>query len=88
MNTYRVPTFIKFVVEDNSYDRMMTDLYAGKKYVKSYLSICPHDNKSKCKCLHYKNYLENGLMMREVNNKKERVYKASEVKQLMACICS
>ena len=57
-----------YVIEDNSYRRMMTTLLGGAKTVKSYpRHSCPSKTEKDCRCLSYDNYLdEDGIMVRKV----------------------
>ena len=54
-----------YIVEDKSYNRMMTTLKGGAAFVKSYPHKCSHTRKEDCKCVFYKNYLnKDGFMVR------------------------
>lgn len=65
---------ITVVVEDESYDRMLTTLKAGEPFVKTYLAKCPHRSPRMCKCSFRKNVLVNNEIMRDINGKMEKVW--------------
>jgi len=53
-----------YVVTDDAYDRMMDKLLCGERYVKTYLSVCPHKRKKDCKCSFNLNFLKEGKIVR------------------------
>jgi len=69
-----VPKYIKIVVEDDSYDRMMTRLVMGEPFVKTFLGHCPHKSPRMCKCSFRKNILVDNEIMREIEGKLEKVW--------------
>ena len=68
-----------FVLNDEAYNRMMTQLHNGERYIKSYLHTCPHKKVEECKCKFYLNFLQNGEMVRIVNGQTKKVYSLSMV---------
>ena len=46
-----------YILNDQSYDSMLSKLRAGSPYEKSYLGKCPHRNPANCNCLFFKNTL-------------------------------
>jgi hypothetical protein len=73
-----------FVIENESFDRMLFSLLNGEKFVKLYISTCPHRVKTDCKCLFSLNFLnQNGKMVRCSNGKLKRVIRQSELQQFL-----
>ena len=69
-----------FVVNNESYDTMMSKLQGGERYVKSYISPCPATIKSKCTCPFFINFLdEEGNMIRVVNGTRKYVVAVREL---------
>jgi len=65
-----------FVVENESYDRMMAKLKDGQPFVKSFIYHCPHKSKKECQCHFFKNYLDkNGNIVRNVAGQVKPVLK-------------
>lgn len=57
------------VVNDDAYGRMKKQLDEGERYVKTYLTTCPHDDKSKCNCTFNLNFILDGKVVRSDNGK-------------------
>jgi hypothetical protein len=73
------------VINDEAYDRMFATLQRNEeRYVKSYLHMCPHQNKDECKCKFYMNFLKDGKMVRVMNGELKDVLKESDLKKLIS----
>jgi hypothetical protein len=82
LRTYAEQPF--YVVDDESYDRMMSSLLAGESTVKSYLGTCPHKQQGDCTCLYFINYLHaDGSVVRNVEGVVKPVIKKSNFLALM-----
>jgi len=71
------------IVNDEAYDRMMATLQSGERYVKSYLTTCPHKQRDECKCIFYLNFLDNGDMIRSMNGELKIVINVSRFKKML-----
>jgi len=72
-----------YVVEDESYNRMMTKLQEGEKYIKTYSHPCPHMHlgieraKEECNCHFQLNFLRDGKLIRTNNGVVKPVFSES-----------
>ena len=68
-----------FVVENESYDRMMNRLQIGERYVKSYSSAinCPHGKSDHCDCPFSINFLIGEDMVRADKGEIKPVFRES-----------
>ena len=69
------------VLNDEAYERCMTRLQAGERYVKSYLHTCPHSRVEDCKCVYYLNFLKDGEMVRSMKGKIKKVVSESRFRE-------
>ena len=69
-----------YVVTDDAYERMMSKLMNGDKYVKTYIGVCPH-KKNECVCRFNLNYLQNNSIVRCNQGVVKKVYKMSDLQQ-------
>jgi hypothetical protein len=71
INNYNPPFY---VLNDEAYNRMCGTLLRGDaRFLKSYLSVCPHKTVSECKCKFYLNFLVDGKLARIVNGELKEV---------------
>ena len=70
-----------FVMNDEAYERCMTRLQAGERYVKSYLHTCPHSRVEDCKCVHYLSFFKDGEMVRSIKGKVKKVVSETRLRE-------
>ena len=76
-----------FVICNEGYDNIMKQLKKGERYMKSYMGTCPHKDTCECKCYFYLNFLQDGKLVRFHNGKIKKVYKESEIVDIVLCNC-
>lgn len=73
-----------FVVNDVAHTRMLEELRGGQRFVKSFVSICPHSNVSECKCPFSMNILDkDGMMVRVSKGVVKPVLSISQYRDLI-----
>jgi hypothetical protein len=73
---------IRFALNDVAYDRIMARLRNGESWVKSFVTVCPHQ-KAECKCPFYRNVLRNGRIERLVDGEYFVVHKQSDIEHML-----
>ena len=78
MNAYeRLNAQPFYVVNDQAYNRMKLKLVNGERFVKTYLTICPHSSTNNCKCPFNINFLKDDEIVRMNNGTLKSVYPLS-----------
>jgi hypothetical protein len=57
------------VINDEGFNRIKEKLEGGERYMKSYLTTCPHTNEKDCNCPFSLNFLRDGKVFRIRNGK-------------------
>ena len=70
-----------YVLQDDSYDRMLHKLQNGSDSEWSYTGLCPHRNKNDSECTKFMNVLHDNKIVRIVNGEQRPVIKASDMPQ-------
>tara|TARA_R110000803_G_scaffold40780_3_gene87844 strand:- start:90 stop:383 length:294 start_codon:yes stop_codon:yes gene_type:complete len=74
--TLRIP-FECAVLNDEAFNNIKGKLEGGEKYMKSYLTTCPHYDKKDCNCPFNLNFLRDGNVIRIKNGKSIPVLSAT-----------
>lgn len=72
-----------YAINDEGYNRMFAALTNGERFMKSYITTCPHKNKDDCRCPCYINFLKDGKMVRSVNGEIKEVLSETMLRQRM-----